>query len=43
MDKSKNKRTLEKPSYMQELAEDLIAIVTSFATKIYGQRGFKKK
>jgi len=28
---------------MQELAEDLVAIVTSFAAKIYGQRGFKKK
>jgi putative resolvase len=27
----------------QELAEDLVAIVTSFATKIYGQRGSKKK
>jgi len=27
----------------QELAEDLVAIVTSFAAKIYGQRGSKKK
>jgi predicted site-specific integrase-resolvase len=27
----------------QELAEDLVAIVTSFAAKIYGQRGSRKK
>ena len=26
-----------------ELAEDLVAIVTSFATKIYGKRGSKNK
>jgi len=26
-----------------ELAEDLVAIVTSFAAKIYGKRGSKKK
>lgn len=27
----------------KELAEDLIAIVTSFAAKVYGSRGGKKK
>jgi len=26
-----------------ELADDLVAIVTSFAAKIYGQKGPKKK
>ena len=27
----------------RELAEDLIAIVTSFAARVYGSRGGKKK
>jgi len=33
----------EEKEKMIELAEDLVAIVTSFAAKIYGQRGSKKK
>jgi predicted site-specific integrase-resolvase len=28
---------------MKELAEDLVAIVTSFAARIYGKRGGKEK
>jgi predicted site-specific integrase-resolvase len=33
----------EEKEKMVELAEDLVAIVTSFAAKIYAQRGSKKK
>jgi len=33
----------EEKEKMIELAEDLVAIVTSFVAKIYGQRGSKKK
>jgi len=33
----------EEKERTQELAEDLVAIVTSFAAKIYEQRGSEKK
>jgi len=34
---------MKKKKKTTELAEDLVAIVTSFATKIYGKRGSKNK
>ena len=33
----------EPKDYMQELVEDLVAIVTSFAARIYGRRSKKYK